>query len=88
MGRPTLAQAASAAAQAPPVPVLAPAKEGLRRAVRAWLAMHARMARSLRSPEHRTLGVARLVGCLGVDVFLAICLGFVVVMTIAPWLRI
>jgi hypothetical protein len=88
MGPRTLSQSVAIAAQSPPVPVLAPAKQALRRALRAWLAMHARMARTLWSREHRLLGVARLVGCFGVDLFLAIALGFAVVMMVAPWLRI
>jgi hypothetical protein len=88
MGRRTVSEALAAASAAPPVPVLAPAKEGARRALRAWLAMHARMARTLASPEHHLLGLFRLVGCIAVDIFLAICLGFVVVMIIAPWLKI
>ncbi len=52
----------------PPVPVRVAARAGAARAAAAWLRLHRRMVRALATRGERATGVARLAGCLVVDV--------------------
>ncbi len=85
-GRPTIAQAIASSAIAP-VPVVAPARAGLRSAVRAWLAMHRRMLRTL-GRGGLAVGLVRVAGCAFVDALLLIVSVFIVAMLVSPFLRI
>ena len=82
-GRPTIAQAIASSAIAP-VPVVAPVRAGLRSAVRAWLAMHRRMLRTL-GRGGLAVGLVRLAGCAFVDALLLIVSVFIVAMLVSPF---
>jgi hypothetical protein len=88
LGRPTLSQAVLAAASVTPVPVLAPARAGLRRAVALWLDLHRRMLRTLATRGRLALGLVRLAGCVVVDLMVVAVVAFVLAMIISPVLRI
>jgi hypothetical protein len=63
-------------------------RAGLRRGARAWLRLHRAMLGALRTRGRRRAGVARLLGCAGLDVALAVVAVFIVAMLVGPLLNI
>jgi len=88
LGPPTLSQTITTLSQAPPVPVVAPARRALRQTARAWLGMHRRAGRTLLEPGHLLLGLIEMAGCLVLDVVGAILAFFAIALLVGPLLRI
>jgi hypothetical protein len=88
LGHPTLSQAVLAASSVTPVPVLAPARAGLRRAFGLWVDLHRRMLATLATRGRLALGLLRLAGCVVVDLMVVAVVAFVLAMIVSPVLRI